>query len=186
MSSPVRVRRVYDDPTAEDGRRVLVDRLWPRGLRKDAAALDDWLRDVAPSSELRTWYGHEPARFAEFRRRYIAELSWPGQRAALGKLRGFAAEGPLTLLTATKDTGYSQAAVLADLLNAGQAAEEEQGGDRACWAHLVCPDCGAVVSEGHAPGCQAGSSGRSISGPAASSATAGNASVGAENSPGGG
>jgi uncharacterized protein YeaO (DUF488 family) len=144
------VRRVYDAPLADDGRRVLVDRLWPRGLRRDAAALDDWLRDVAPSAELRTWYGHEPARFAEFRRRYLAELAGPGERAALGKLRGFAAEGPLTLLTATKDAALSQAQILAGLLD---GEEEEQGGDRACWAHLVCPDCGAVVSEGHAASC---------------------------------
>jgi uncharacterized protein YeaO (DUF488 family) len=158
MRTPVRLRRVYEEPLAEDGRRVLVDRLWPRGLSKDAAALDDWLRDVAPSSELRTWYGHDPARFTEFRVRYLAELAGPAQRAALGKLRGFAAEGPLTLLTATKDAALSQAAVLASLLNS-EGEEEEQGGDQACWAHLVCPDCGAVVSEGHAPGCQAGSSG---------------------------
>jgi uncharacterized protein YeaO (DUF488 family) len=169
MRSPIRVRRVYEDPPADDGRRVLVDRLWPRGLSKEAAALDDWLRDVAPSAELRTWYGHEPARFAEFRRRYLAELTEPSQRAALGKLRGFAAAGPLTLLTATKDTDLSQAAVLAGLLNGDAEAPvvgadqgsgaEELGGDRACWAHLVCPDCGAVVTEGHAAGCQAGSSG---------------------------
>ena len=162
MGSPVRVRRVYEDPLADDGRRVLVDRLWPRGLSKESAALDDWLRDVAPSAELRTWYGHEPARFAEFRRRYLAELTEPSQLAALGKLRGFAAAGPLTLLTATKDAGLSQAAVLAGLLNGDAEAPgggEEQGGDRACWAHLVCPDCGAVVSEGHAAGCQAGSPG---------------------------
>jgi uncharacterized protein YeaO (DUF488 family) len=158
MRTPVRVRRVYEEPLAEDGKRVLVDRLWPRGLSKDAAALDDWLRDAAPSSELRTWYGHDPARFAEFGTRYLAELAGPGQRAALGKLRGFAARGPLTLLTATKDAALSQAAVLASLLNS-EGEEEEQGGDRACWAHLVCPDCGAVVSEGHAPGCQAGSLG---------------------------
>jgi uncharacterized protein YeaO (DUF488 family) len=165
MGSPIRVRRVYEHALADDGRRILVDRLWPRGLRKDAAALDDWLRDVAPSAELRTWYGHEPARFPEFRRRYLAELTGPVQRAALGKLRGFAAAGPLTLLTATKDAEHSQAAVLAGLLASELAGEaeselageaEEQGGDRACWAHLVCPDCGAVVSEGHAPGCQAG------------------------------
>src|ERR1700683_2565951 len=103
MRSPIRVRRVYEDPLADDGRRLLVDRLWPRGLSKETAALDDWLRDVAPSAELRTWYGHEPPRFAEFRRRYLAELTEPGQRAALGKLRGFAAAGPVTLLTATKD-----------------------------------------------------------------------------------
>ena len=154
MRSRVRIRRAYEEPRAEDGRRVLVDRLWPRGLSKEAAALDEWLRDVAPSSGLRTWYGHDPVKFAEFRLRYLAELTGAAQRAALGRLRGFAANGPLTLLTATRDTVHSQAAVLAGLLD---GEDGEPGGDRACWAHLVCPDCGAVVSEGHNPGCQAGS-----------------------------
>ena len=116
MHPDIRVRRVYDDPVPEDGTRVLVDRIWPRGLRKDAAHLDDWAKDVAPSSELRTWYGHDPAKFSEFRHRYTAELAQPGPRAALGRLRALAAKGPVTLLTATKDIGISQAAVLAQLL----------------------------------------------------------------------
>ena len=73
MTSAIRVRRAYDDPGPGDGSRILVDRLWPRGLRKDAAALDDWLHDAAPSTELRTWYRHAPAKFAEFRLRYTAE-----------------------------------------------------------------------------------------------------------------
>jgi uncharacterized protein YeaO (DUF488 family) len=112
----VRVARVYDEPAA-NGTRVLVDRLWPRGLRKDAARLDAWAKDVAPSSELRTWYGHDPALFDEFRRRYLAELAGTTQQAALGQLRALAsAPGPLILLTATKDVDHSQAAVLADLL----------------------------------------------------------------------
>lgn len=153
MTGSVRVRRVYDDPEPADGARVLVDRLWPRGLRKDAVPLDDWLRDVAPSADLRTWYGHDPAKFAEFRRRYLDELAGPGQRTALGRLRTLAAQGPLTLLTATKDAGHSQAAVLAELLDAGLA--EADVGDAACWANLVCPECGAMVTEGHRPGCQA-------------------------------
>jgi uncharacterized protein YeaO (DUF488 family) len=116
MHPDVRVRRVYDDPMPEDGTRVLVDRVWPRGLRKAAVRLDDWAKDVAPSSELRRWYGHDPAKFGEFRRRYTAELAQPGPQAALGRLRALAAAGPLTLLTATRDVGHSQAAVLAQLL----------------------------------------------------------------------
>ena len=116
MHPDIRVRRVYDDPQPEDGTRVLVDRIWPRGLRKDAAHLDDWAKDVAPSSELRTWYGHDPAKFGEFRDRYTAELAQAGPQAALGRLRALAAKGPVTLLTATKDIGISQAAVLAQLL----------------------------------------------------------------------
>ena len=116
MHPDIRVRRVYDDPVPEDGTRVLVDRVWPRGLRKAAAHLDDWAKDVAPSRELRMWYGHDPAKFGEFRRRYTAELAQPGPQAALGRLRALAAKGPVTLLTATRELSLSQAAVLAQLL----------------------------------------------------------------------
>ena len=83
----VTVRRVYDEPEPADGTRVLVDRIWPRGLTKVRAALDEWLKDVAPSRELREWYGHDPERFAEFGRRYRAELEDPQRAAALGHLR---------------------------------------------------------------------------------------------------
>jgi uncharacterized protein YeaO (DUF488 family) len=113
---PVRVRRVYDEPEPDDGARVLVDRLWPRGLSKQAARLEEWAKDVAPSDELRRWYGHDPAKFDEFRRRYLAELDQPEPRAAVARLRALAADGPVTLLTATKDAQISQAAVLADQL----------------------------------------------------------------------
>jgi uncharacterized protein YeaO (DUF488 family) len=124
----VRIRRVYDEPSAADGTRVLVDRIWPRGLRKDVIQLDDWAKDAAPSTELRTWYGHDPAKFEEFRRRYLGELAGSTQRAALGRLRALATTGrPLTLLTATRDLDHSQAAVLAWLLR--QSAEE--GGEAA-------------------------------------------------------
>src|ERR1700747_604177 len=111
MGADIRVRRVYEEPAAADGARVLVDRIWPRGLRKDAAALDEWAKDVAPSTELREWYGHDPAKFDEFRRRYLDELSQPGQRVALGRLRALASAGapkPLTLLTGTRDLDHSQ------------------------------------------------------------------------------
>lgn len=159
MPLNVRVRRVYDEPRAEDGARVLVDRIWPRGLSKDAAKLDVWAKDVAPSSELRTWYGHDPARFDEFRRRYLAELASSPQRAALGRLRALASAGvprPLTLLTATRDVDHSQAAVLAQLLRpSAESPEFAEGGEAACFAHLVCPECGAVVTEGHREGCEA-------------------------------
>jgi uncharacterized protein YeaO (DUF488 family) len=112
----IRVRRVYDAPSADDGTRVLVDRVWPRGMRKDAAHLDDWAKDVAPSTELRKWYSHDPAKFDEFRRRYRAELSEPGPAQFLEKLRAQAAAGPVTLLTATKELDISQAEVLAEVL----------------------------------------------------------------------
>ena len=150
----VRVGRVYDKPSAADGVRVLVDRVWPRGLRKDELQLDDWARDAAPSADLRTWYGHDPAKFEEFRRRYLGELTGSAPRAALGRLRALARSGrPLTLLTATRDVEHSQAAVLARLLRADR---EDEGGEAACFAHLVCPECGAVTTEGHRPGCQGG------------------------------
>lgn len=116
MTTDIRIRRVYESASPEDGARVLVDRIWPRGLRKEAAHLDGWAKDVAPSTELRNWYGHDPARFEEFRRRYTAELTGSGQHEALGRLRAMAAERPVTLLTATKDLQISQAAVLAELL----------------------------------------------------------------------
>jgi uncharacterized protein YeaO (DUF488 family) len=82
----VRVRRVYDQPSPEDGQRLLVDRLWPRGLSREHAHVDQWLKEVAPSTELRRWYGHEPARFAEFRRRYASELREPDRAEALMRL----------------------------------------------------------------------------------------------------
>jgi uncharacterized protein YeaO (DUF488 family) len=113
----VRVRRAYDGREGADGHRVLVDRLWPRGLRKDSADIDEWLKQVAPSDGLRRWYGHDPAKFAEFRHRYTDELAEPGRAAALRHLRELARAGPLTLLTAARDVPRSQAAVLAGLLD---------------------------------------------------------------------
>ncbi|WP_327071033.1 DUF488 domain-containing protein [Kitasatospora sp. NBC_01302] len=113
----IRCHRVYEEPSPEDGTRVLVDRLWPRGLRKDDAHLDAWLRDVAPSTELRQWYGHDPERFQEFRRRYLAELRDCDHREALHELGELARHGRVTLLTATRDVDRSQAAVLADRLS---------------------------------------------------------------------
>ena len=116
-SSPeVRVRRIYDDPSPEDGRRVLVDRIWPRGLAKARAGIDEWVKDVAPSTELRRWYGHDPGRFEEFRRRYRAELAEPQRQAAVRHLWELARSGPLTLVTATRDIDHSQAAVLVEHL----------------------------------------------------------------------
>jgi uncharacterized protein YeaO (DUF488 family) len=146
----IRVRRVYDAPSPADGARVLVDRIWPRGLRKDAARLTEWAKDAAPSTELRQWYGHDPEKFQEFRRRFLDELSGRPQRAELGKLRALAAASPVTLLTATRDVDISQAAVLAQVL---RQPLDDQAGDAACWANLVCPACGAIETEGHRPGC---------------------------------
>jgi uncharacterized protein YeaO (DUF488 family) len=120
---PVRARRVYEAPDPADGRRVLVDRLWPRGLAKAAAHIDEWLKAVAPSDELRRWYGHDPAKFEEFRRRYGGELREPERAAALAHLRELAAAGPVTLLTATRDLQHSEAADLVERLRQGEGAQ---------------------------------------------------------------
>jgi uncharacterized protein YeaO (DUF488 family) len=116
MARQVLLHRIYDDPSSDDGFRVLVDRVWPRGLTKDAAHLDEWLKDVAPSTPLRRWYGHRPERFPEFRRRYLAELAGPQPAAAMNRLRALIRTRKVTLLTATRDIGHSQAAVLAEQL----------------------------------------------------------------------
>ena len=113
---PITIGRVYDTEDTSGGARVLVDRLWPRGLKKQDARLDEWCRDVAPSSELRRWYGHDPQRFDAFRRRYRAELREPDRAHLVEHLRELAATRPLILLTATKDVDASAAAVLLDVL----------------------------------------------------------------------
>jgi uncharacterized protein YeaO (DUF488 family) len=110
----IRLRRVYEPPVPEDGRRVLVDRLWPRGVTKEAARLDDWRREVAPSAELRRWFGHDPARWPEFRRRYRQELE--ANPEPLEPLLDAARRGPLTLVYAARDERHNQAVVLRELL----------------------------------------------------------------------
>ena len=112
----VRVRRAYEEPDPGDGIRVLVDRIWPRGLTKARAALDQWCKDVAPSDEPRKWYGHDPGRFEEFGCRYRLELQDRRKAGALAHLRELAKDGRLTLLTATSRPEISEAAVLAALL----------------------------------------------------------------------
>ena len=124
MTDPhtVAVRRIYEDPLPTDGARVLVDRLWPQGVSKVRAQLDEWDKTIAPSPELREWYGHVPERFDEFAARYRVELEQPDRAAQLASLRALAQKGPLTLLTAAKRSDISEASVLAQLLNGGGAA----------------------------------------------------------------
>lgn len=113
----VRVGRIYDQPNELDGTRVLVDRIWPRGIGKDEAALDAWLKQIAPSTQLRTWYAHDPKRFDEFKRHYCAELEQTERAALVEQLRELAQKGTLTLFTATRRVDISNAAVLAELIN---------------------------------------------------------------------
>ncbi|SRR5690606_28652425 len=110
----VRTKRVYEAPDAGDGERILVDRLWPRGLNKEAAAIDRWLRDLAPSDRLRTWYDHKPSRWLGFRRRYAAELT--RQREAIRTLRAAARDGVVTLLYAAHDEAHNNAVALRGVL----------------------------------------------------------------------
>ena len=114
----VRIKRVYAPPAAEDGTRVLVDRLWPRGLSKDAAALDLWLKEIAPSHELRKWFHKDPARWPEFQARYRQELELPEPAAALTQLRQAVRDkGTVTLLFASREETKNHAALLRDLLS---------------------------------------------------------------------
>lgn len=112
----VKVRRIYEEPLETDGMRILVDRLWPRGLSKEKAHIDEWCKAIAPSAELRKWYGHDPGLFEDFSHRYRQELQEPDPAAALDRLRNLAHQGPLTLLTATKEPGISEAAVLCAMM----------------------------------------------------------------------
>jgi uncharacterized protein YeaO (DUF488 family) len=106
----IRTRRVYDPPSPEDGRRLLVDRLWPRGVKKEALHLDGWLKEAAPSDELRRWFQHVPARWPQFRRRYFVELHQHAE--ALEQIRAAAAHGPVTLLFGARDTEHNNSVAL--------------------------------------------------------------------------
>jgi uncharacterized protein YeaO (DUF488 family) len=115
--SLVRLKRVYEPPAEADGKRYLVDRLWPRGISKEAASLTGWLKDAAPSPGLRTWYGHEPARWEEFRRLYFEELE--RQPEIIEFIRAEAEKGPITLVYAARVPEYSHARALSEFLERG-------------------------------------------------------------------
>lgn len=111
---PVSIKRAYESPTPGDGYRVLVDRLWPRGVSKEKVELDDWLREIAPSDDLRTWFDHDPERWKEFRKRYRSELD--EHRKALRSLARLAADGKLTLVYGAKDREHNNAVVVKDYI----------------------------------------------------------------------
>lgn len=114
MSLKIQVRRVYDPPARSDGCRILVDRIWPRGLSKDDVKLDAWIKDVAPSAELRTWFGHEPSKWAAFKRKYFKELD--GREEALDQLLQACSGRTLTLLFGAKDVEHNNAVALKEYL----------------------------------------------------------------------
>ena len=113
----IRLKRAYERPAATDGYRVLIDRLWPRGISRDRARLDEWEKELAPSTELRQWFGHDPTRFEEFRRRYVDELRQ--HRPLLSTLRRRARDGTVTLVYSAHDEEHNDAVVLAEVLRRG-------------------------------------------------------------------
>ena len=114
----LRVKRIYEPKAVADGCRVLVDRIWPRGLTREAAAIDYWFKELGPSTALRTWFGHRPERWEEFARRYRAELKVAAAQPLLQELSALAAAGPLTLLYSARDEEHNQAVVIAEVLRA--------------------------------------------------------------------
>jgi uncharacterized protein YeaO (DUF488 family) len=110
----IKLKRAYDSPAPTDGRRILIDRLWPRGVTKKAAAIDEWVKVIAPSTVLRKWFGHDPARWQEFRRRYASEVR--EHAAELRNLRAQARKGPITLIYSARDESHNDAVVLRNIL----------------------------------------------------------------------
>lgn len=128
MAEPnVRFARAWDQPTPDDGYRVLVDRIWPRGKARDSLALDAWVPTIAPSTGLRTWFGHDPARWAEFRTRYRAELAAPELAQELDGLAARAREGPVTLVYGARDRQHNQARIIANELERRLASSATKG-----------------------------------------------------------
>ena len=124
----IKLKRAYDRPTARDGTRVLIDRLWPRGVTKVDAAIDQWIKDLAPSTALRKWFGHDPARWQEFRRRYAAEVHEHPEM--LTRLRSMARRGTITLVFSAHDELHNDAVVLRDLLLGRQVEQKSRSTSR--------------------------------------------------------
>jgi uncharacterized protein YeaO (DUF488 family) len=112
----LKIKRAYEAKTSGDGKRIYVDRLWPRGLSKDDAGFDEWLKEVSPSDELRKWFGHEPDKFAEFKRKYAKELSAPDKQPVLRRIGNLADQGDITLIYSARDTEHNNAVVLAEVV----------------------------------------------------------------------
>jgi uncharacterized protein YeaO (DUF488 family) len=127
-TSNIRLQRAYDEPTLDDGHRVLVDRVWPRGRSKEELRLDAWVPDLGPSTQLRKWFGHDPARWSEFQERYHTELAEPDRARALDALAAEARTGPVTLVYGARDREHNQARVIADELERRLATTREGEG----------------------------------------------------------
>ena len=125
----ITLKRAYERPAAGDGTRILIDRLWPRGVKKADAAIDQWAQDIAPSTALRKWFGHDPARWHEFRRRYAAEVRAHAEQ--LGKLRALARQGPITLVFSAHDEAHNDAVALRDFLLGRQPKRKPKTGSPA-------------------------------------------------------
>jgi uncharacterized protein YeaO (DUF488 family) len=110
----VKIKRIYEDPQEEDGMRILVDRLWPRGVMKEAARIDLWLKDIGPSSDLRKWFGHDPERWPQFKAKYIQELRF--KQEGLSAIVRAALAGPVTLIYAARDENHNQAVILQEVV----------------------------------------------------------------------
>lgn len=120
----IKMKRVYDPPSRNDGTRILIDRLWPRGLKKEDARIDEWMKELAPSSELRKWFDHDPEKWDEFRRRFIEELQ--GKQETLDHVVALAQKGTVTLLFASKEERFNNAVALKEYMEAGRKASKRK------------------------------------------------------------
>lgn len=112
----IKIKRVYDAPARDDGKRILIDRLWPRGLKKEDAHIDEWIKEIAPSAELRKWFNHDPAKWGEFKKRFFAELA--GKPEAIDAIAAAAVKGTVTLLFGSKEVRYNNAVALKEYVEA--------------------------------------------------------------------
>ncbi len=120
----IRIKRVYDKPSRDDGKRILIDRLWPRGLTKEDAKIDEWMKDVAPSTELRKWFGHDPGKWGEFKRRFFSELR--GKQDLVDGIVSAAQRGPVTLLFGSKEERYNNAVALKEYIEVRTRTSSER------------------------------------------------------------
>jgi len=126
MKLKIKIKRAYEPPAKSDGRRILIDRLWPRGLTRDAAAIDEWAKELSPSTGLRRWFNHDPKLWDEFVDRYREELAAPAARLALGRLRTLASHRHVTLVYAASDRAYNNAVALCAILDGMAALRRKQ------------------------------------------------------------